>query len=174
MCAVGFCWTGEAMGNLERRIGCMQFSLRAMLALMTLSALACGALFAAPLRVGIPIVGISLFVFAPTVLAIVVIYGNGYTRTFAIGALVPIGVLALTYSPYVLYIFVQPTEFVDDSIVTRLMVAACLGGGLVVLAINGGVAMLARWLLERSQNRGGAEPQTRPPDSPFDDESTSL
>lgn len=162
------------MGNLERRIGCMRFSLRAMLILMTLAALACGTLFAAPLRVGIPIVGISLFVFAPTVMAIVVVYGRGYGSTFAIGALIPIGVLMLTCSPYLLYILVYPTEFVGDSILTRLIVAACLSGALGFLAMNGGVAMLARWLLERSQYRGGAEPETRPPDSPFDDESTPV
>ena len=145
-----------------------------MLVLMTLSALACGTLFAAPLRVGIPIVGISLFMFTPTGLAIVVIYGNGYARTFAIGSLIPIGLLALMYSPYVPYIFVQPTEFVDDSIVARLIIAGGLGGALGVLAMNGGVAMLVRWLLERSQYRGGAEPETRRPDSPFDDESTPV
>jgi hypothetical protein len=156
-----------------RRVGCLQFSLRTMLLVTTLSALACGTLFAAPLYVGIWIASISLLMFTPTVLAIVVIYGSGYARTFAIGALIPMGVLFQAYSPYLLYMFMEP-DFGDDSIVMRLIVAACLGGALVFLAINGGVAMLARWLLERSRDGAGIEPQARQPDSPFDDESTSV
>ncbi len=141
--------------------------------LMTVSALACGALFAAPPRVGLSIVGIFLLFFTPTVLAIVVIYGSGYARTFAIGALVPLGVLFQAYSPYFLFLFMEP-DFGGDSIVTRLIVAACLGGALLFLAINGGVAMLARWFLERSRGGRGAGAQARQPDSPFDDESTSV
>jgi hypothetical protein len=161
------------MGNSVRRVGCLQFSLRTMLLLMTVSALACGALFAAPPIVGLSIVGIFLLFFTPTVLAIVVIYGSGYGRTFAIGALIPLGVLFQAYSPYFLYYFMAP-DFVGDSIVTRLIIAACLGGALVFLAINGGVAMLARWLLERSRHRGQAESEGNGPGSPFDDESTSA
>jgi hypothetical protein len=159
------------MGNSKRRTGCLQFSLRAILVLMTFSALACGLLFAAPAQVSILAVFFVLSL-APIVLTVWVVYGRGYFRTFAIGALFP-GTLVLLYS-YIIPFALFDMDIGDDSVMTRLAILAYLVGGLIVFCIYGSVAMLARWLVERWQNPVvNSTGQVHLPESPFDAETPS-
>lgn len=71
-----------------------QFTLRALLGATALVALFGGLLFAAP-----PVVrgltAIALMLLMPMVWTVVLTYGRGYVRTFAIGALLPSGVVLL-------------------------------------------------------------------------------
>ena len=152
------------MGNSRIRRGCFQFSLRSFLLVMTVAAVGCGLLFGAPITFAFFLV-FFVFTAAPLALTIGIVYGKGYLRTFAIGAMFP-GGLALLYS-YVL--LASGFDSLDEDLETRIYLAAYLGGLFVLLALYGGVAMLVRWLIERWQTKADEpEPGAPAPESPFD------
>ncbi len=155
------------MADSERRRGRLQFSLRGLLVLMTVSAFVCGLLFAAPAWVGLLLVVFQCTAM-PVAVTVMIIYGRGYLRTFAIGAMFP-GFLALFYSYAVLLSGLGDLD--DESLQTRLMLAAYLVGLFVVMALYGGTAMVVRWLVERWQS-SELEPLAEVPriESPFDEE----
>jgi hypothetical protein len=152
------------MGNPGRRVGCLQFSLRSSLAMMTAAAIGCGLLFGGPIVLGFLLL-LFFFTVIPLALTITIVYGRGYLRTFAIGAMFP-GGLALLYSYVVL---ASGDGLDDDDLETRMMLAAFLVGLCMVLALYGGTAMLVRWSIERWQTRRDEpEPVVSVPESPFD------
>lgn len=152
------------MGNSSRRRACFQFSLRSFLVVMTVAAIGCGLLFGAPIAFGFFLL-FFVFTAVPLALTIAIVYGRGYLRTFAIGAMFP-GGLALLYS-YVL--LAGGFGGWDDDLETRIYLSAYLVGLFVLLALYGGIAMLVRWILERRQtNQVEPEPVAPDPESPFD------
>ncbi len=133
------------MGKSERRLGSLQFSLRAVLLLMTVSALACSLLFAAPIQVTVTSI-IFLVTLMPVAFVTTLTYGQGYARTFAIGAIFP-GTIVFLYS-YLLAFGILAGDLSDDSILMRLSIMAYSAGAVLVMLAYGGVAMLVRWLVE--------------------------
>ncbi len=151
----------------RRRRGCLQFSLRTILVVMTLSALLCGLLFASPGFVGM-LTLFFLYTAAPVALTITIVYGRGYLRTFAIGAMFP-GGLAVFFSYAVL--FSGFGGLYEGELGIRLVLCAYLVGLFVVLGLYGGFAMLVRWLVERWQRPDTeTEPEISQPESPFEEE----
>jgi len=156
------------VSNEKRRRGCLQFSLRTVLVVMTIAALLCGALFAAPAIVGFLLTGFVLTAM-PLVLTIMLIYGRGYLRTFAIGALFP-GVIVMLYSYAA---FASVLDDLDDALETSweagLTMVIYTAFAAFVLALYGGTAMLVRWFIERPR-REQPVPAQAEPESPFDAE----
>ncbi len=153
------------MGDSSKRRGCFQFSLRSFLLVMTVVAIGCGLLFGAPIAFGLFLL---LFVFTatPLVLTIAIVYGRGYLRTFAIGAMFP-GFLALLFSYVMLANGFDGLD--DDDLESRIYLSAYLVGLCVVLALYGGTAILVRWIIERWQTQPEEpEPAASVPESPFD------
>jgi hypothetical protein len=158
------------MGDSSKRRGCFQFSLRSFLVVMTVAAIGCGLLFGAPIVFGFLLL-FFLFTAAPLVLTIAIVYGRGYLRTFAIGAMFP-GFLALLYSYVLLASGFDGLD--DDDLESRIYLSAYLVGLFVVLALYGGFAMLIRWTLERWQTKWAEpEPAASVPESPFDADMSS-
>jgi len=92
--------TNTQQGNLpptDRRP--WQYSLRTLFAVTTLVAIVSSLLFASPGWVRY-VTGVSILLAFPAGLTVVLIYGCGYVRTFAIGALFPAGTVSATVGAY--------------------------------------------------------------------------
>ncbi len=131
-----------------KRPGCRQFTLRGLLAMMTLAGVLCGLLIGAPLPIRL-ITATFLFVLAPMVLTVCVIYGRGYFRTFAIGALFPASLSII--SAYVLVAYAAEFSANDESTLAKLFVLISVAGAFLVFLAYGAIAMGVRWFVERLQ-----------------------
>ena len=80
----------------------LQFSLRAMLVLTAVVAVACGLLLASPVAVRL-ITAVVLLIVLPVVPAAVFVYGRRWVRSFALGALCPALALAMGSGLAVMY-----------------------------------------------------------------------
>jgi hypothetical protein len=126
---------------------------------------------------------LTLFVFgllATLASTVAVVYGRGYLRTFAIGALFPcvplflwwlyygaMALIAVTTDPSVFGGGFSPGGTPDDS-VPRLGVGIYVGGMTGAILLCGLFAMLVRWLIERAQRPEpvDVEPATEPDREP--------
>ena len=130
-----------------------QFSLLGLFGAMTLVAVFCAVFFAAPLWVGL-LAALFFGVSIPGVLTTMLVYGRGYGRTFAIGALFPVGLAAL---PVALYSIYWPAVFlgsgVGDDPDTRRFILIYVVGGSAMAAGSGLTAVATRWLIERPRRR---------------------
>jgi hypothetical protein len=132
-----------------------QFTLRTMFIITTAVAVACGGL-------STPIAGVQaatllyLALAAPMMLTIALIYGRGYTRTFAIGAMFP-AALALLYAFGSLIDSIEPSQqqFWKYQEPHREIVPI-VGIVLAIIILTGLAAMGIRWMVEspeREQSR---------------------
>jgi hypothetical protein len=144
----------------------MRFSLRALMMLVLLAALVCGAFFALPGIWSVMVLG-ALVTVAPGALVSGVCFGRGYARAFAIGC------LAVAWAPslYHLYIVVmlaaQGSDFMDIADnweeATALKIAYAVLFTLITL--SGLLSVGVRWLVGPGGNpatRDLAEPLASP------------
>ena len=125
------------MATTAKRPGCRQFTLRGLLATMTLTGILCGLLVGASLPIRL-ITATFLFIMAPMVLTVCVIYGRGYFRTFAIGALFPASLSFVT----AYYLVAVAYEYDDDeSLLAKLFVLLFIAGAFLVFLVYGAIAM---------------------------------
>jgi len=139
------------MGGAKRR-RVLQFSLRTVLVVMTFAALVLGAVFAMPIGVFSYILLVS-HVPVVTVFVVCAVYGRGYFRTFAIGAGLPAGLVL--FSPYLIqFVYYGFDDFIDESsgsTTARLVFVGYLVVGVLLCVVNGGLAMVVRWLVEKDR-----------------------
>jgi hypothetical protein len=143
-------------GQTERSNRRVQFSLRSLFVLMAVVALLCGLLVA-----GSPAVrwctGLALLLLLPLVWTVMLIYGRGYQRTFAIGAMFPGGIVLVYVSITFYYVALgmlynvpattwhDLRDFVGQSATT---LAGIAGVELVLSILFGIVATGLRWMIE--------------------------
>lgn len=128
-----------------------QFSLAKMFVLTTLVAAACSLLFAMPDWTAFPLMVLAGLVIPPA-LVTAIIYGRGYPRTFAIGALFPTGPFLLVTYYQAIETFslwyrngLDNTRVQSDILEMRIM----LGAIWVCAIVSGLVCLLTRRLVEK-------------------------
>ncbi len=146
-----------------------------MFIVTTALAVVCSGLFAGPAWVSF-VTLVVLGLLTTIVFAVAVVYGRGYLRTFAIGALFPSAPLLLCWLYFAATILIElwgdpagvarafsPGGTADDS-VPRLGVVILVGAATFVILLCGLFAMLVRWLVERVQRPEpeAAEPAAEP------------
>ncbi|HUT94158.1 MAG TPA: hypothetical protein VMY37_32155 [Thermoguttaceae bacterium] len=148
-------------GGLARRL---QYTSRTLLALTTAVAIACAIFFTLPPWVSM-VAAVCVVISMPAVLTVMLIYGQGYTRTFCIGALFPAGVcLSPVASYYSFQIVGEVLNKVLDSLEPNIAVLVFLNVYFAVVLGNGLLAVGVRRLMEA----GGPTPA---PPSPTDEAS---
>ncbi len=144
-----------------------QFSLRSLLVLTTLTAVFLSCLFGGPLWLATFACLLVIFA-APVTLITIIVYGTGYRRTFAIGALTFVGSLTISPAgiPYYLYIIFDG----DDGVAFRCYVLIGLLVGILIAAAFGLLAVMVRRMVEpapsTTKNRP-EEPASDDPQRPF-------
>jgi len=97
--------------------GRLQFSLRAMLALTALVAVASAVLFTMPDYLAVPIIIVSTIAL-PALLTAALVYGNSWQRSFCVGAMFPAGMMFFCTLVVVMYCldvdFENPGEFCES------------------------------------------------------------
>jgi hypothetical protein len=148
-----------------------QYSLRSLLVVTIVVALACTIFFACPVWVGV-VAGFCMVLFTPIVLTIVLIHRPGYLRTFCTGALFPAGLLFLFAGLYC-YVFLLVMFEGGPNGAPRVVLLIFLGVYWTLVVLSGLLAVLVRWRLEaparraaRDAARGQEAPET---DDPFRD-----
>ena len=143
---------GQAGGSS----GPVQFSLRTIFVVTTIVGVLCGLLIG-----GSPIVrwctGFALVLLLPVLWTVMIIYGRGYQRTFAIGAMFPCGILFVAVGTALFFIALgilsnppAPSwnEF-RDYVANSAKGLACVAEFNLLLSILFGVvAALLRWVIE--------------------------
>ena len=141
----------NASDATPRRGGAFQYSLRTLFVLTTALAVLCSLLFASPGWVRF-FSGQFAFAILPAVLVVMLVYGRGYTRTFALGALFPAAACFLASGVMHLYISIEVIDyrFPDFDDLDEVGIAF----GVFVLTvgaaslISGLIAVGVRWLVE--------------------------
>jgi hypothetical protein len=135
-----------------------QYSLRTMLIVMTVLAVALSGIFAGPPWAS-TLTGLLLSLLATMVLTVGIIYGRGYGRTFCIGGLFPAALILIAYKPDYMDLvraigwqdyygtFGSPDEILPWRVALSIFVAG------VMIVVSGLVAMGVRWMMEGSQRR---------------------
>ena len=137
-----------------------QYSLRSLLIVTTVLAVACAVFFAFPVWVGI-IALLCMVFFTPVVLTIVLIHRPGYLRTFCTGALFPAGICFIVCGIYIFIVFLTfvfdggPSFSPDEG--RRIEVLIFLGAYCVLVILGGLLAVFVRWRLEAPQRRAARE-----------------
>lgn len=142
-----------------------QFSLRSLLAAVTLTAIFLSCLFGGPDWVAGLAAGL-VFIAAPVTFITILVYGHGYQRTFCIGALTFVGALLLSptgFPYYLIFVF----DGTDDT-ATRCYVLVGFVAGTLIAAAFGLLAILVRRMIEPVPSA----PENRS-DEPADDVSRS-
>jgi len=122
-----------------------QFSLRSLLWLTTAVAVVCAVMFQMPDALAIPILMFVTMAMVP-VLVTVLIYGRGYQRTFAIGAIFPPGLLLLAFTPLARFLGEMPMRMDrSDSVGLRVF----FGVLWISSPAMGLLCVGTRWLLEK-------------------------
>jgi len=142
-------------GQTPNRHRPVQFSLRALLVVTTVAAVLCALLMEGP-----PMVrwstGFALFFLLPLLRTVMLAYGRGYQRTFAIGAMFPCGILLLSVGVGIYFYALavsdgpRPTwEQVGRYLSNAAPALASIAGMNLVLSILFGVVALGlRWMIE--------------------------
>jgi hypothetical protein len=129
----------------------MKFSLRTLFIWLTALAVYFAIVFAVPVVVSYACTILMTFVMMPVIVTGVV-YDRGYARTFWIGCATTGAIPYLMVCYY--SIFASLLFFADDFIgdewwMARIAFAVCHG----LVLLSGGIAMAARWLIERKNRR---------------------
>ena len=143
-------------GQTRDRHGPVQFSLRALLVVTAVAAVLCALLTA-----GSPVVrwfaGLAILFLLPMLCTVMLVYGRGYQRTFAIGAIFPsglwfltCGMLVLLYTYAVLFggSSISWDEFRDSIADFATTLAAIAAADLIVSIVFGLLAAGLRWTIE--------------------------
>lgn len=142
-----------------------QYTLRGLLALTTAVAIACAVFFTMPEWVS-GLVTVCVLISTPGMLTVMVIYGRGYTRTFAIGALFPALLPAgLCLSPVLAFYLITPAGSAlggaFDAMEPGVAFLISLNVYFVLVLGNGLLAVWVRRCVERVQRSSGSQSPTR-------------
>ncbi len=148
----------EDSPTAEPHGGSFRFSLLALLLLTAMVAVSCSLLFAS--QGWVRVFSIIIFVFAfPTVWVATLIYGRGYLRTFAIGALCSGGTVAVFSGLLLIYVSFAmissysaswselAEQFAEVTFGPAVSVACFFG----INVITGRIAVATRWMIESSR-----------------------
>lgn len=149
----------------------MQFTIRQMIGWTAGVGVVLGCLFGLPDIVSMPLM-LLVLLSMPVVLIVGTIYASDWKRTFLIGALIACGpmlAVIMLYGPMLALsgmAGVDLSEATEAAIYVKIVVVGFATYG----AINGGIAMLIRWLVAPSASgTKNSSPKTespRVPDSP--------
>jgi hypothetical protein len=149
--------TGIASGPRRRKRRPLQFTLRTLFILTTLTAALCSALFATPVWFAISTVGL-LALLIPIGLIVAIIHARGYFRTFCTGALFPaippllvglyFGAAICWLTPGDVFSSLGSSFGPADQLHEfHLHLAVGVGTFLGLMLLCGSFAMLVRWLV---------------------------
>jgi hypothetical protein len=118
-----------------------QFGLLSMFVITTVVAATCSLTFSMSNLVALPLF-VLFSVIVTGVLITVIVYGRGYQRTFCIGAVVPFGVLLLTFAFAGVILFLDGPSPRADGFSSRVVVVSFWGSSILVGTICVGVRRL--------------------------------
>ena len=122
-----------------------QFSILGLLGLMTCVGVATGLLFAVPAWIG-GIASVLVNIAMPCVLTTIAIHGQGYQRTFCVGALFPAGVAIFGVGLGFALTWIDPSSMLHANLTAASRISNAIVWGMIPAC--GLLAMVTRYLVE--------------------------